>query len=94
MDPFLFPKPFWISGRILGMVAEMKSNNFGSMRMKTRTNKFPNPQLACFSPTSQELFIQRCKRIVESIEEKDLWVDGKFMSEKAMTDDGMDACFC
>ena len=76
------------------MVAEMKSNNFGSMRMKTRTVKLPNPQLACFSPTSQELFIQRYKRIVESIEEKDLWVNGKFMSEKAMTDDGMDACFC
>lgn len=37
---------------------------------------------------AQDLFIQKCRRHVESIEENDLWVNGKFMSEKTMRDDG------
>ena len=41
----------------------------------------------------QDAFVQKCKKRVESIEEHDLWVDGKFKSEKTMVDDGMDPSF-
>ena len=33
----------------------------------------------------EDTFIKRCKRRVESIKERDLWVDGEFMSEEDMT---------
>lgn len=39
----------------------------------------------------KDAFIKKCKRKVESIQERDLWVDGEFMSEKAMVDDGIPA---
>eukprot|EP00435_Cladocopium_sp_Y103_P060350 s51_g22.t1 len=39
----------------------------------------------------EDAFIKKCKRKVESIQERDLWVDGEFMSEKAMVDDGIPA---
>ena len=64
---------------------------------KTKTNQdarfpvypsVPGPfsQILCMCP--QDSFIQKAKKRVESIHESDLWVDGKFMTEKAMSDDG------
>lgn len=41
----------------------------------------------------QDVFIKRCKRFVESITENDLWVDGAYMSEKDMANEGIDASF-
>ena len=44
-----------------------------------------------FSRLHQEAFVKTCKKRTESIQEQDLWVDGAFMSEKDMVDDGYDA---
>ena len=39
----------------------------------------------------QEAFVLTFKKRTESIQEHDLWVDGEYMSEKDMVDDGYDA---
>ena len=41
----------------------------------------------CIPPSLQDNFLRRCKKKVESIQEKDLWVEGAFMSEQDMKDE-------
>ena len=53
----------------------------------------PGPFSEMFCMCPQEAFVQKAKKRVESIHESDLWVDGKFMTEKSMVDDGFDGFF-
>lgn len=42
----------------------------------------------------QDVFIKRCKRKVESMNEEDLWLDGSFMSEADMKEANIKEFFC
>jgi len=53
----------------------------------------PGPFCEIFCMCPQEAFVQKAKKRVESIHESDLWVDGKFMTEKTMVDEGYDTFF-
>lgn len=41
----------------------------------------------------QDAFVSKAKKRVESINESDLWVDGVYMTEKAMNDEGFQPSF-
>ena len=42
------------------------------------------------TPFCQEIFVRKTmKRIKEKISESDMWVDGQFLSEASMKQDGM-----
>ena len=68
--------------------------NHGYMSFSSTHQHALFPELSSpwiFATLFQEQFVQKCKRRSESISEQDLWVDGAYMSEKAMQDEGFDA---
>lgn len=88
----------------MGAATKLRNCGWNAVGRRTvpwgRRNIFANilqPLANCCIPPymsfAQDVFVKRCKRFVESISENDLWVDGAYMSEKDMANEGIDASF-